>query len=601
MQSSPDHLDRADLAVLALLVVLAIFVGNVLVHAPSCVGEYKDDGIYLATGKSLAQGHGYHEPHLPGSPGQTKYPILYPLLLAGLWRLFPDLPAMVAPLQITNTLLWAAGSWAAYLAMRRAWRLPWWLPACGVSLAFVHTGTLGLLQTAMSEPLYLLCSMVSLLSLALDAMPKPRAAERGHALTSSSQAEHARNRLFLAGWVPAVLAGAAYLTRIIGVAAMVAVLSELIARRRWRQVVLATLIMAATVLGWRMWCMHASHANSQIPAVAALSYELDYSPWVPPSIAAAARVATFNASAMLAEFTDLLLPTQIDATTAVLQGRAPGLPLLYCMFALVTGLILAGAAAAWNRAALPLHVYLLVYLGLVLVWPFPPMRFLLPVAPLLATCFLAGVYAVIGRLARLAAWLTATSEESALSAEPARISQNGAPAASSRLQIVAVLLLAGVLFYPSVRLISVQPGREQFQASADTREALLKLLEARTPPDAVICCEFPALVYLRTGRTAVPFLPWTDPLPFIYPADRELSTCGRAETRGAVQSVINHVKAELVDYLRATGATHVVPPEESTSQGVGFATLRLSRPGYFRLIDRVDRLSVYRVEAPARK
>jgi hypothetical protein len=582
MQASPNRLDRADFAVLALLAVLAAFVGNVLVHAPSVVGEYKDDGIYLATGRSLAQGHGYHEPHLPGHPGQTKYPILYPLLLAGLWRWFPDLTAIAAPLQIANTLLWAAGSWAAYLVMRRAWKLPWWLPACGVSLAFVHTGTLGLLQTAMSESLYLPLSMASLLSLG--------------AVRGDSQPARPRDRLALTGWGPAVLAGAAYLTRIIGVSAMAAVLSELIARRRWRQVTVGALVIAATILGWRLWCMHAAGANSHIPAAEALRYDLDYSAWAPRSVAVAARVAMYNASAMAAEVTSLLFPARIDLITAMLQGRAPGLPLLYCLFLLVTGLMVAGAVAVWNRAALPIHVYLLVYLGLVLVWPFPPLRFLLPISPLLVTCFLAGVYAVIGGLTRLAAWLSATPPDSALPAESASFYKRRAPATGSRLQLVAVLLLAAFLFYPSVRLITVQPDREQTQATADTREALLKLLETRTPADAVICCELPALVYLRTGRRAVPFLPWNDPLPFIYPADRELGGCGRTETRDAVQRSMNRVKTELLDYLRATGATHVVPPAGSTGEGVGFAELRFGCFGCFRLIGAVDELSVYRVE-----
>ncbi|MCX7603851.1 MAG: hypothetical protein N2036_07230 [Bryobacteraceae bacterium] len=42
----------------------------------------KDDGVYLSTAASIANGNGYRVAHLPGAPWNVKYPPLYPLLLS---------------------------------------------------------------------------------------------------------------------------------------------------------------------------------------------------------------------------------------------------------------------------------------------------------------------------------------------------------------------------------------------------------------------------------------------------------------------------------------------------------------------------------------
>src|SRR5262245_12078008 len=60
---------------------------------PDVCGAYHDDGVYVITAKSLAEGHGYRLLHLPGQPRQTKYPPLFPAVLALFWRLYPDYPA----------------------------------------------------------------------------------------------------------------------------------------------------------------------------------------------------------------------------------------------------------------------------------------------------------------------------------------------------------------------------------------------------------------------------------------------------------------------------------------------------------------------------
>jgi hypothetical protein len=57
------------------------------------LGFYHDDSIYWVSAKSLAEGHEYRIASLPGQPYQTKYPPLYPALLAGIWRIDPNFPS----------------------------------------------------------------------------------------------------------------------------------------------------------------------------------------------------------------------------------------------------------------------------------------------------------------------------------------------------------------------------------------------------------------------------------------------------------------------------------------------------------------------------
>lgn len=57
------------------------------------LGYYHDDSIYWVSAKSLADGDGYKISSLPGEPYQTKYPPVYPALLALIWKLNPSFPS----------------------------------------------------------------------------------------------------------------------------------------------------------------------------------------------------------------------------------------------------------------------------------------------------------------------------------------------------------------------------------------------------------------------------------------------------------------------------------------------------------------------------
>jgi hypothetical protein len=51
-----------------------------------------DDALFISTAQALAQHQGYILPSFPGRPLRPQVPILYPLLLSGVWRLDPRFP-----------------------------------------------------------------------------------------------------------------------------------------------------------------------------------------------------------------------------------------------------------------------------------------------------------------------------------------------------------------------------------------------------------------------------------------------------------------------------------------------------------------------------
>ena len=91
-----DHVAGAVLAVGGLVVVWAYAISMFLPSA----GMFHDDGLYVVTARALAEGQGYRIISLPGSPLQTKYPILFPWLLSLIWRLAPAFPGNLPLLRI---------------------------------------------------------------------------------------------------------------------------------------------------------------------------------------------------------------------------------------------------------------------------------------------------------------------------------------------------------------------------------------------------------------------------------------------------------------------------------------------------------------------
>lgn len=91
VENSSRRSGRWVWAVLA--AVLALYIFSALRADPiATFGTSGDDALYFSSGKALAAGEGYILPGFPERLRATKYPELYPLLLAGIWKVDPLFP-----------------------------------------------------------------------------------------------------------------------------------------------------------------------------------------------------------------------------------------------------------------------------------------------------------------------------------------------------------------------------------------------------------------------------------------------------------------------------------------------------------------------------
>ena len=72
-----------------------------------------DDGVYFDSAKALSQEGRYVVASMPGSPPQTKYPVLYPWILSWVWTVHPAFPANVPRQRQRGTRYARCPTWPA--------------------------------------------------------------------------------------------------------------------------------------------------------------------------------------------------------------------------------------------------------------------------------------------------------------------------------------------------------------------------------------------------------------------------------------------------------------------------------------------------------
>lgn len=202
-------------------------------------GYFHDDGIYLVNGLSLASGHGFRTISLPDDLFQTKYPFLYPAILAALWKLFPSFPGNLLffkLLSVCATGLWAYASYRLALRETNDPTLARWIAVLLLTFPWV----LFLSASAMPEALFALASTASLLMF-------------------SDEDSGPLDRRLLAG---AALASAAFLLRSAGSALILSWLIVLLCGKHWRKAAIFVVTTAALTGPWLLWqALHPATAD----------------------------------------------------------------------------------------------------------------------------------------------------------------------------------------------------------------------------------------------------------------------------------------------------------------------------------------------------
>jgi len=282
-------------------------------------------------------------------------------------------------------------------------------------------------------------------------------------LFAAEQAPSAR-----AAFVIGVGIGALALLRTLGVALLPAVVAPLLWRRQWRAAGLATGGALALLIPWQVWA--SMHANA-VPAAIAGGYG-GYGAWL---ITAWREGGLAFATAVVAEnVRGLLIPLTLFGLSdapSVLKGVS------------VVALLLLAGAGAWSlrRRAPAAILFLVPYGALLLVWPFPPDRFLWPLWPVVLILLVRGVTHVNA-------------------AEPPRALRIGASLAAAALGVAFLAWHART--WPTRSWEQGERGNARMGLAAAGVAASL-------PRDGLVASDQDAMVHLYAKRPAVPLLALT--------------------------------------------------------------------------------------------
>jgi branched-subunit amino acid transport protein len=415
------------------------------------LGFYHDDSIYWTSAKSLASGNGYRIASLPGEPYQTKYPPLYPALLAGIWKFNPDFPGnMPAATLLAWSLL------PVYLGMvwllLRQYGFAGWRRLALLLMATLSPATAVFSFSLMPELLFtaLLLASLMLAERALD----PKASR----------------------WLPllAGLCGAlAYLTKSAAAPLIVTVPAYFLWRRQLRSAALFLTAMLPAAVAWQWWV--SGHLSRSWDLVT-----LYYTNYVGFQI--------YNVS-----LRDLPLVAWHNLDTFLMgAGKLLTFDVPYGSMHLER-LVAVGAIAGCVRLArrTQLLQYPLAALGmaaLMLIWHYTPdQRFVFPLYPLL----LIGLWT---ELENLCGMLRLSWRKPAFADRAAAMAGAG----------LVATFAAFVLFTTFFGLFRFLPGLfDAYRADLEARRPAYAWIARNTPRAASVFAYDDPLLYLYTGRKSL--------------------------------------------------------------------------------------------------
>lgn len=417
------------------------------------VGVNYDDGIYALLAKAVAEGDGYRLTFVPGELPAIKYPPLYPVSLAPFWALAAGREAALTAMKLANGVYIGIAAALCFMLLADRRILPLYLAAPVTLLGFVSGSMLLVTAGLLSEPLYLVLLFAALWM--ADGTPT-RATSRRWAVIGT-------------------FAGLVMLTRMVGVAAVAAVLVGAW-RRGGRRAVFVTAAGAGVLIA--PWLLFTAVNAGRIPEALVPrygSYTQLYLSNLAGSPGAAFQILSTNVGAILQTLGGKLVP-QAGGVVESLLGAA------------LLGAALLGARRISSTAPAT-AVYPWFYLGLIAVWSFPPFRFLFILFPLLLALAVANVAPFFGRV------VGALTRGGASADRPAR--------RAVLLAVLATVLVAN-LGYVEVRAVvrRVWDGAE-YDKSASGIEVIDWVLN-HTDSTAVIAYEFDPMIALYTGRRTVP-------------------------------------------------------------------------------------------------
>lgn len=441
----------ASLALLLSLLPAALFAWRMR-HFEH-LGYFHDDGMYWVSAKALATGQGYRILSYPGTPFQTKYPPVLPLLLAGVWKLFPIFP---------ENMPWAMALIAVtlpaflYVLMRllRAW-------GCSQGVAIGACAWTALNPYIVFSSVNIMPELLVSLLLGGCVLAARRSLLRG---------THAD--AFVAG----ALGGAAYLTKssVLPLLAAAPVWYALQKRFKLLAWFLAPLFVA--VVSWNIWSFRHLAASTDPVTIYYTSYigdllhDMRGVDWL--------IFSKRNFPTLLGSIGNLLVPGLVE------------IPLLSANFSRLVGIFaIAGAVRYVKTSGMGLyHWFAAGYLTQLLLWQYPPNeRFLIPVAPVILLGAITELRHLLGMLRSV--WGSTDRGQRTAAAMIASL-------------LALIMLWAGVMVALGHWALLPAIASRSHEQSADNARAF-EWMRRNLPSTARVLTCYDAPVFLRTGLHAM--------------------------------------------------------------------------------------------------
>jgi 4-amino-4-deoxy-L-arabinose transferase-like glycosyltransferase len=448
------------LSALLVHVSISFFLSN-----PFGLELFSDAGDYVTLAKSLATTGEYRLISLPGEPYHTKYPILFPWILSLVWRLAPNFPSNIVYMH------WVVIAFSAGFLSLLIFLLPKLsvldrqrqllvIGLCALNPALIYAST-----TIMSEAPYLFFSCLALLMLIeLDHRPG------------------SRSFLFLS----AICLAFTFLVRVAGIALLGASLLHLALRKKWMDASKLAALTMAILSPWFYWC-HIHNETNRFPEyVFNTNYLSDFR-----QLLETRGVGDFlskNIIVILIGIPKLLFyPFQSDLRIITYLTAWAGLPILALLF-------LGFLRCFRGKVNRIVHWYSLVYLAMLLVWPYPSgERFLLPLLPFFYL-FVSTEVLEIAKRARI------------------RLKSNSVVFGRWNPRVLfsillAFLIVAGLLSLGShavkFGLSTLENVKSYEGRNKEMIESIQWLREQTQPAESVMAYFYP-IYYLHTGRKTAP-------------------------------------------------------------------------------------------------
>lgn len=497
------------------------------------LGFYHDDSLYWVSARSLATGNGYRIESLPSQPYQTKYPPLYPALLALIWKLNPNFPQNLPIATLFAWSLLPIFLIALWFLLRR-YGLPRWERNVLLALAACSPVTIVFSFSLMAELLFTALLLATIIL--AERAGKPEAP------------------LWLAV-IAGLLGALAYLTKSVAAPLLLTAPLCLAYQRQFRKAIAFGVAMFPAVAGWQWWVTsHLSHSWDLVTL-----YYTNYTAYEIYNVPLhdLPRVVWYNLDGFLQGAGRLLI---FDVPY--------GSPYFERVIAVAA---IAGCVRLTKRTRA--YQYPLAALGisaLLLVWHFPPdQRFVFPLYPLLLMGFATEVRNVCQAVQ--INWSKPVFAD--------RFAAAGIGALVATIAAVAVFcnIFALTRFFPDLFA--------SYAADLAARRHAYEWIDDNVPSDANVYAYRDPLVFLYTGRRACSL-----PIPpkFYYHNDDSAIERMMASTADfARQQRLGYLLLTSEDYyrdLRAQGTNGLVRAMQSGAfqkvyQRRGAAVYKLNSAG----------------------